>query len=187
MLTGFSTNLCCSTSTWPSLVFNNSFNHHLLTRRRIQHGRFSWGLSSGLSISFLANDTICYLTETTEAPIFISSLLPLFHFFPYLSETEPISCLVPNLCLFSFTAFPVASLGSGWLPSTTLDLDHKSSPPPPGPGRCNSVHFPHLWPPSTTVVCSNYTPVKNQETKFSNKTLFQTILLYLPKCLYNML
>lgn len=60
-------------------MFNNSFNHHLLTHRRIQHGRFSSGLGAGFSISFLANGTICYLTETTEALIlFLSSRLHSF-------------------------------------------------------------------------------------------------------------
>lgn len=31
LLTGSSTSLCCSTSTWPRPLFNNSFNHCLLT------------------------------------------------------------------------------------------------------------------------------------------------------------
>lgn len=42
MLTGSSTNLCCSTSTWPRLLFNNPFNHHLLTHGTLQRGSLQW-------------------------------------------------------------------------------------------------------------------------------------------------
>lgn len=34
--------LCCSTSTWPRLLLNNSFNHHLLTHGTLQHGGLAW-------------------------------------------------------------------------------------------------------------------------------------------------
>lgn len=147
VLTGFSTNLCCSTSTWPSLVFNNSFNHHLLTHRRIQHGRFSSGLSSGLSISFLANDTICYLSETTEALIFfISSRLHSFPEFLSLSEEERISCLAPDLCLFPFTSFLPHSWGlSGFLEHHCI-LISKSSPP----SRTTQAQFCSFSPPAAS-------------------------------------
>lgn len=42
MLTGSSANLCCSTSTWPWLLFNNPFNHHLLTHGTFQRGSLPW-------------------------------------------------------------------------------------------------------------------------------------------------
>lgn len=126
VLTGSSTNLCCSTSTRPSLVFNNSCNDRLLTHGRIQHGSFSSGLSSGLNASFLANDTICYLTEKPWIGALIFFIFSLYsHSFSSLvSQRKNLYPSLPLIFhLFSFISFAVTFLGSCWFTSTPLDLD----------------------------------------------------------------
>lgn len=161
LLTGSSINLCCSTSTWPKLLFNNPFNHHLSTHGTLQRGSLPWAQSRS-NHWIIGKCHLIFNWQSWSPCFFFPSLIATS--FLFLQKKAVSTLLLLIVALFLFTLF-FMTLRFFLLTTILMVLCQQPSSTQPWTFHYGKFCLLPVWKYSIAIPCQH----ENPRNKFQQK------------------